>query len=45
VEEYEREHIVAELEAFWSRDPESPQPEIPQEDPQPDPRKKKAKDD
>jgi len=44
-EEYEREHIVAELEAFWSRDPESPQPEIPQEDPQPDPRKKKAKDD
>ncbi|MHC5052691.1 MAG: tetratricopeptide repeat protein, partial [Planctomycetota bacterium] len=40
VEEFEREHVVKELEDFWRRDPDSPQPEIAQK-----PEKKKDKDD
>jgi tetratricopeptide (TPR) repeat protein len=30
-EEFEREHIVKELEDFWKHDPDAPQPEIPQQ--------------
>lgn len=33
VEEFEREHVVRELEDFWRQDPAAPQPEIPQERP------------
>jgi tetratricopeptide (TPR) repeat protein len=33
VEEFEREHIVKELEDFWKKDPDAPPPEIPQKDP------------
>lgn len=32
VEEFEREHVVKELEDFWKNDPDAPKPEIPQEE-------------
>ncbi|MHC4136668.1 MAG: tetratricopeptide repeat protein [Planctomycetota bacterium] len=44
VEEFEREHIVAELEDFWKKDPDAPQPETPQEVTKPEPRQRDAKD-
>jgi hypothetical protein len=35
VEEFEREHVVAEIEEFWRKDSEAPPPEIPTKKPEP----------
>ena len=46
VEEFEREHVVKELEEFWSKDAAAPLPETPKKkDETPKKKKKDEKDD